>query len=115
MLPPLLTLSTACVLKELLLRVIEQRHADQITYEQALSHWQSSTANPEQYPQFTKAYATELRDALIKVNRRRKTSKVAIEQLEAPQWRILVKRELQTEDWFDIKDEESESAAVPLS
>ncbi|MCL4880522.1 MAG: hypothetical protein KJ064_28010 [Anaerolineae bacterium] len=115
MLPPLLTLSTAYVLKELLLRVIEQRHADQIAYEQALLDWQRSTANPESHPKFTQAYATELRDALIKINRRRKASKSAIEQLEAPQWRTLVKHELQTEDWFDVTDEETEPTAAPLS
>lgn len=115
MLPPLLTLSTAYVLKELLLCVIEQCHADQIAYEQAMSDWQRLTANPESHPKFTQAYANELRDMLIKINRRRKLSKTAIEQLEAPQWRTLVKRELQTEDWFDATDEEeSEPTAVPL-
>jgi len=115
MLPPLLTLSTAYVLKELLLRVIEQRHADQIAFEQTLSDWQQSTANPESHPKFTQAYANELRDMLIKINRRRKMSKAAIEQLEAPQWRMLVRRELQTEDWFDTGEtEETEPAELPL-
>ena len=119
MLPPLLTLSTAYVLKELLLRVIEQRHADQLAYEQALSDWQRSTANPDQHPHFVQAYANELRDALIKVNGRRKVAKEAIEQLSKAAWRVLVKRELQTEEWFvaveEVNEEVSAIVETPLS
>ena len=100
MLPPLLTLSTAYVLKELLLRVIEQRHADHVAFEQALLEWQQSIANPDQHPRFIQAYANELRDALVKLNRRRKLAREVIEGLDSSHWQALVERELRAEDWF---------------
>ena len=119
MLPPLMTLSTAYVLKELLLNIIEQRHADQIVYEAALMEWERSAANPDQHPQFVQAYANELRDALVKSNRRRKATREIMEQLSNADWKILVKRELQTEKWFTATDreyeEESVTAETPLS
>jgi hypothetical protein len=119
MLPPLLTLSTAYVLKELLLNIIEQRHTDQNAYEFVLMEWERSTVNPEQHPQFVQAYANELRDALIKSNRRRKVAREMMEQLASVEWKTLVKRELQTEEWFTATDydheEESVITETPLS
>jgi hypothetical protein len=118
MLPPLLTLSTAYVLKELLLNIIEQRHADQNAFALALLEWEQSIANPEEHPKFLQAYANELRDALVKSNRRRKATREAMEQLANTDWKTLVKRELQTEDWFDTvrskSKEENTAKEVPL-
>lgn len=107
MLPPLLTLSTAYVLKELLLRVIENRHADQIAFETALAEWKRAIAYPEQHPNFSQAYANELPDLLIKANRRSKTTRETIEQLDRATWRLLVQRELHTENWFITQQHES--------
>lgn len=106
MLPPLLTLSTAYVLKELLLRVIENRHADQLAFETALAEWKRATAYPEQHPNFPQAYANELRDLLIKANRRSKGVREIMEQLDRTTWRLLVQRELHTESWFTIQENE---------
>jgi hypothetical protein len=118
MLPPLLTLSTAYVLKELILNMIEQRHADQSTFERALMEWEHSTADPESHPKFLQAYPNELRDALLKSNRKRKAVKEAMAELTNPQWKVLVTRELQADEWFTVSDEipeeESETTEVPL-
>lgn len=111
MLPPLLTLSTAYVLKELLLRVIELRHADQLAFEVALGDWKQATANSEQHPNFLQAYANELRDLLIKANRRSKSIREIVEHLEKSDWRILVQRELRSESWFTV-DETIEEKGV---
>jgi len=119
MLPPLLTFSTAYVLKELLLNIIEQRHADQHAFALVLLEWEQSIANPEEHPKFLQAYANELRDALIKDNRRKKAVKNILEQLTNVDWQSLVKRELQTEDWFDTviskSKEENTAKEVPLA
>jgi hypothetical protein len=47
--PPLLVLSTACVLKEQVLETIEQRHADERAFQAALADWQAATADLEQH------------------------------------------------------------------
>jgi hypothetical protein len=105
-------------LKELLLNIIEQRHADQNAFALALLEWEQSIANPEEHPKFLQAYANELRDALVKSNRRRKATREAMEQLANTDWKTLVKRELQTEDWFDTvrskSKEENTAKEVPL-
>jgi hypothetical protein len=106
MLPPLLTLSTAYVLKELLLSVIELRHADQQAYEVAVEEWKQATAYPEDHPDFLQAYANELRDLIIKANRRRKTVKEAMGTVWGFAWRELIRRELKTENWFLIEEPE---------
>jgi len=63
----------------------------------------------------SRALYHELRDMLIRINRRRKLSKTAIEQFGPSQWRTLVRRELQTEDWFMVDEEETEPTEFPLS
>jgi hypothetical protein len=105
MLPPLLTLSTAYVLKELLLDVIAQRHADQQAYLSALMEWERATARPEDDPKFIQLYANELRDALQRVNRRRKAAWEAIQQFDSVAWRWLIRRELQADDWYVERDD----------
>jgi len=115
MLPPLLTLSTAYVLKELLLTIIEQRHNDQNAYELSLIDWEQAIANPEDHPKYLQAYANELRDSLIKANRRKKATKEILPELSKSDWRALVKRELQNEDWYTASEEVENEKEVPLA
>jgi hypothetical protein len=99
MFPPLFTLATAYVLKELMLERIQARHADQQAYEIAMIEWQAATADPEQHPQFDQAYANELRDAIIRKNRS-EAAQDAMRGFTSVDWTALVQREMQTEDWF---------------
>jgi hypothetical protein len=117
--PPLLVLSTAYVLKEQLLGLIEQRHAAEHAFQTALTAWQAAAAEPEQHPQWSQLYANALRDALRKVNYRRQEALVA---LTTADWRMLVYRELQAEQWYSIPEigsipvqNGSEIAPVPLA
>lgn len=96
--PPLIVLSTAYVLKEQILEAIEQRHANERAYQQALSAWQESAAAPEKHPQWSIFYANALRDALRQANARRQE---ALAALTTADWCGLVYRELQAERWYE--------------
>jgi hypothetical protein len=117
--PPLLVLSTAFVLKEQLLETVEHRHLIERTYQIALSEWQKATANPEAHPQWAQFYANALRDALSKVNNRRQEM---LSSLTTADWRALVYRELQAEQWYVASQPnpmpvrvEDEQTPVPLA
>ncbi len=96
--PPLMVLSTAYVLKEQMLIAIEQRHANERAYQEAVNDWQQATINPEAHGQWMQFYANALRDALRKANSRRKE---ALEGLTTADWRALVYRELQADNWYE--------------
>ena len=95
--PPLLVLSTAYVLKEQLLVAIETRHANERAYQEAVNLWQSATVDPERHPHWMQFYANALRDALRKANNRRKDT---LAELTTADWRALVYRELQADNWY---------------
>jgi hypothetical protein len=95
--PPLVVLSTAYVLKGQILETIEQRHATERAYQTALADWQAATAEPEQLPQWTQFYANALQDALRKTNARRKETLTSLTQAD---WRLAVYREMQADLWF---------------
>lgn len=104
--PPLLVLSTAYVLKEQLLVSIEMRHANERAYQEAMNLWQTATANPQNHPQWAQFYANALRDAIRKSNNRRKE---ALAELTTADWRALVYRELQADNWYAAPMVEEES------
>ncbi len=117
--PPLIVLSTAYVLKEQVLETIEQRHADERAFQCALVAWQAATANPENHPQWAQFYANALRDALSKANYRRQE---ALLGLTTADWRMLIYRELQAEQWYVEPEGDSASGSerderdpIPLS
>jgi hypothetical protein len=96
--PPLLVLSTAYVLKEQMLEAIELRHANERAYQEAMNDWQRATINPEAHSQWMQFYANALRDALRKANSRRRE---ALESLNTADWRALIYRELQSDNWYE--------------
>lgn len=96
--PPVLTLSTAYVLKGQMLQAIAQRHANERAYQDALAAWKAATRDPEKHPRWSQFYANSLRDALLKANNRRKETLAA---MTVADWRAAVYRELQSESWFD--------------
>jgi hypothetical protein len=99
--PPLLVLSTAYVLKEQMLESIEMRHANERAYQEAINEWQQAAASPETHPQWMRFYANALRDALRKTNNRRKE---VLESLSTADWRALVYRELQADNWYETPE-----------
>lgn len=105
--PPLLVLSTAYVLKEQMLEAIELRHANERAYQEAINDWQRATINPEAHSRWMQFYANALRDALRKVNNRKRE---VLETLSHADWRALVYRELQADDWYEAP----EATAAPV-
>jgi hypothetical protein len=109
--PPLLVLSTAYVLKEQLLDAIEMRHANERAYQEAVNLWLTATADPESHPHWMQFYANALRDAIRKANSRRKD---ALAELTTADWRALVYRELQADNWYaQPVIEPAQTAEVP--
>jgi hypothetical protein len=96
--PPLMVLSTAYVLKEQMLVAIEQRHANERAYQDAINSWQLAALNQENHPRWMQFYANALRDALRKSNSRKRE---ALEVLTTAGWRALVYRELQADQWYE--------------
>ena len=111
--PPLVVLSTAYVLKGQLLETIEQRHAAERAYQAALADWQAATAEPEQHPQWSQFYANALQDTLRKANARRKD---LLSTMTRADWRLAVYREMQADRWYEEpeSDERTEPHAVVL-
>jgi len=109
--PPLLVLSTAYVLKEQMLESIEMRHANERAYQEAVNDWQRSAINPEAHPRWMQFYANAIRDALRKGNSRRRE---ALEALTNGDWRALVYRELQADNWYDTPEAPAPSMVVAV-
>lgn len=105
--PPLLVLSTAYVLKEQMLDSIEARHANERAYQEAVNEWQRATINPEAHSRWMQFYANALRDALRKVNSRKRE---VLETLSHADWRALVYRELQADDWYETPESNAATA-----
>jgi hypothetical protein len=103
--PPLLVLSTAYVIKEQLLDSIQQRHANERAFQEALGDWQLATHDPQAHPRWSQFYANALRDALRKANYRRKET---LQDMTTADWRAAVYRELHAEEWFEASEAESE-------
>ena len=101
--PPLVVLSTAYVLKGQILETISQRHAAERAYQTALAEWQAATAEPEQHPQWSQFYANALQDALRKANARRKDLLAAMPRAD---WRLAVYREMQADLWYEEPEPE---------
>jgi hypothetical protein len=99
--PPLLVLSTVYVLKEQMLEAIELRHANERAYQEAVNDWQRATIHPEAHPRWMQFYANALRDALRKTNSRKRE---VLDALNHADWRALVYRELQADDWYETPD-----------
>lgn len=96
--PPILVLSTSYVLKGQMLESIQQRHANEQAYKQALNDWQYSTRDPESHPRWSQIYANAIRDLLRKKNARRKET---LENMTSADWRAAVWRELQADAWYE--------------
>jgi len=108
--PPLAVLSVGVMGERVLLLTLRQRWANEKAYQQALASWQAATADPEASPHWRSAYTNALRQKLVEVNSRGrgKSERQAIMQhMTLADWRALVMRELQADNWFDAPESES--------
>lgn len=113
MLPPLLTLSTAYVLKALMLDEIAARHADELAYQRAWDAWKVATSNPEDHPRYTQMYANELWDGLVKTNRR-EAVRDWLQALDGGQRSQLVQREMKADNWLETTLSEDTASVIPV-
>lgn len=103
LMPPLLVLSTAYILKEQMLSAIGQRHASEVAYQTELAAWKVATSSPERHPRYMSALANALKQMLIEENSRGTGAARRIEMmklLEKPHWIQLVRREIESEQWY---------------
>lgn len=108
-LPPLLTLSTSFVLKEVALDKIKHRHADNTTYNAVLQEWEAVFNQPERHVEWGQLFANALRDKIREVNGRNRGATERLEVLNAlssEEWSRLVRREMQADEWYqqDVAD-----------
>lgn len=106
--PPLLVLITAQILKSQMLHSIEARHHAQQAYAQAHAQWvrdtnearaawQEAYSNAVNSPEWRRIVANVLRDAIRKANAR---STAVLREVTDDEWRVLVLRELDAENWY---------------
>lgn len=96
-LPPTLVLIAANVLKAQLLHVVEERHAAQLRFDEAMTSWQQKHDLAERDPRWERVLATSLRDAIRDAN---KVSKAVLRELTLEDWRALVQREIKADEWW---------------
>lgn len=96
--PPILTLTTAYVLKEISLNAISQRHADNVMYRAKLGEWELQTSDPEKHPKYIRFYANELQDALKKAN---KKLGAFLDEITDEEWREYIRREFTADQWYE--------------
>lgn len=97
MLPPLVVLIAANVLKSLALDEIENRHAARMDYEAQHADWMLRVEQAHLHEGWMHAAANELRDAIRNENRR---SYKQVRELTNDDWRVLVLRELNADNWY---------------
>lgn len=107
LLPPLLVLSTAYVLKEQMLVAIETRHANERAYQLAYNEWATANGKPEAHPRYMSALANALRDALREANSKGSGATNRRELMATftnEHWKALVTRELNADEWYGSGD-----------
>lgn len=108
-LPPVVVLIAASVLKSLTLNDIEDRHAAHVDYDTQHNEWLARKAEAHQHERWMYAAANELRDAIRNENRR---SYAKLRELTNDDWRVLVLRELSADNWY-AQSVPTETAALP--
>lgn len=101
--PPVAVLFMAIILERLLLQVVEQRHANETAYQEALAEWQHKTAEPEKHVSWRATWANVLWDALRTSNARGRGAAERREYMASmndTQRSAVVWREMQADNWF---------------
>jgi hypothetical protein len=81
----------------------QQQQAEKEAYRSALGQWQEITNNPEQSELWLSAYANQLKAQIVQANdagRGRTERMEYLNNLERPQWIALIRREIDSEQWF---------------
>lgn len=93
----------------------EQQQAEKMAYRDSLNIWHNATKDPEQSDYWLSAYANALRSKIIEANNSGsgKTKRMEyIGNLSRDGWVILIRQEIQAEQWFQEKHLEDSSVAI---
>lgn len=93
----------------------EQQQAEKMAYRDSLNTWHNATKDPEQSDTWLSAYANALRSKIIEANNfgSGKTKRMEyISNLSRDGWVILIRQEIQAEQWFHEKHLEDSSVAI---
>jgi hypothetical protein len=93
--PPIAVLSVAFFFEITLVPELERRQADDLAFQQARNEWATIMRDIESHPEWISIYATALRDELLRTNQ------MAIEDLTPHEWREIVNKEIQAEQWWN--------------
>lgn len=107
--PPLFTLGIAVRLEQLIVSSLQNRDEVNRRYLQSLHDWETATAKPEHHPKYIQMYANALKDAIYKANSRREAAKA----LTIVEWRLLVKREIAADQWYEDVDLTEQPRPLP--
>jgi len=102
-LPPMIVLGVAYILKEQILNTVRTRHANRLAFQDAQDKWDQTHQHPEEHPGWRVAYATALKEQLMKVNGRgrgRAEREQAMSQMGRSEWSTLVHQELTNDQWY---------------
>lgn len=100
--PPCAVLVMAHVLKHQLLDAEYARQERKRAFENALQAWETAmSADPEKHPEWQRFYANALRDAIRAKNARVTVAREMLPALSKADWRALVYRELDNENWYE--------------
>jgi len=115
--PVFAVLFIAVVGERLTLHSIAQRHQAQRAYRAALATWQAQQADPEGHPRFLGLYANALKRAITRAyatGRAAPERRAALAALDSAQWRYLVQRELNAENWYHEEGQAAQHPSIPF-
>lgn len=104
--PPVLVLIAAQILKTQMLHATEARHANKRNYEIAIARWNAAYATANNADAWNEVLANSLRDALRAANRQ---SKAVLRELTNADWRELIIRERNAEEWWKVATVEADA------
>lgn len=100
--PPMAVLVMAHVLKHQLLDAENARQQRKHAFEKAVQAWETAmSTDPELHPEWNQFYANALRDAIRAKNARISVVRDALPMLTKADWRALVHREIDAENWYE--------------
>lgn len=111
LLPPLMTLATSFILKEVALDRVKSYHAANVNFHMAVKAWEQEHSKPEKHPQFKAYYANAIKDMLIAVNgqgRGATERKAYMASLNDNDWSRLVAAIMRSDSWYDDNEPDNE-------
>lgn len=113
LLPPIFVLCIAHVLKHQLLDALQMQLQAKQNYANALAEYRLQiSSDATAHANWKQFYANALKDALVKLHNRSNAGKLALAELTNADWRLLVHKEMQADEWFADAESKKQVASV---